>query len=215
MKVGVFDSGVGGLSIAKKIEKEIKGVEVISRNDKANLPYGDKTPEQLIKLALPILKKMEDDGCEIIVVACNTLSMTIAEEIRAQLSSVVITVEPMIAKTVELTESKTITVCATPATLASRRYKDLLERYAQHLTVIEPDCSDWARLIEENEINEQLIADDIEPSIGRGSDVIVLGCTHYHWIEGEINELVGERAIVLQPEEYVVGRLRKAVEQLR
>ena len=214
MKVGVFDSGIGGLSVAKAIERSIEDVEVVFRNDKANLPYGNKDPKKLIELALPILKQMEQEGCQIIVIACNTISTTVIGEIRENLQTKLITVEPMIEKATELTKTKTITVCATPNTLASQRYQTLLEEHAKHLTVIEPDCSDWAYLIEENTINEQLLREDIEPSLQKGSDVIILGCTHYHWIEEEIKEIVGTRATVLQPEACVVSELKTMIAQL-
>lgn len=214
MKVGVFDSGIGGLSVAKAIERAIEGVEVVFRNDKANLPYGNKDPQKLIELALPILTQMEKEGCEIIVIACNTISTTIMYDIRSKLQTKLITVEPMIEKATELTKTKTITVCATPNTLASQRYQTLLKEHAQHITVIEPDCSDWAYLIEENTISEQLIREDIEPSLQKGSDVVVLGCTHYHWIEKEIKEIAGNRATVLQPETYVVDELKTMIERL-
>ncbi len=214
MKIGVFDSGIGGLSVARAIEQAIDDVEVVFRNDKANIPYGNKDPKELIGLALPILKKMEEEGCQIIVIACNTISTTVINDIQNNLYAKLITVEPMIEKAAKVTKTNTITICATPTTLASQRYQKLLEEYAQHLTIIEPDCSDWAYLIEENTINEQLIKEDIEPSLQQGSDVIVLGCTHYHWIEEEIKEIAGSRATVIQPEPHVVEELKSMLAQI-
>jgi glutamate racemase len=122
--------------------------------------------------------------------------------------------EPMVKPAAEMTKTGIITVCATPTTLASERYRYLKDTYAKNIEVIEPECSRWAALIEHNQINQGHIAEAIEPALQKGSDVIVLGCTHYHWIEQEVRDMVDGRAIIIQPEEPVIRQLKKVLEQL-
>ena len=211
MKIGVFDSGVGGQSVANAIQNQLPNLEIMVVEDKANLPYGSKSPKELLGLVLPLLKDMQDNGCQVIVVACNTVTTNIIEDLRKQISIPLIGMEPMVKPAAEKTTSKTITVCATPATLKSKRYAWLKSTYAQGIKIIEPDCSDWTKMIETNNLDEQKISKNIEQTIQDGSDVIVLGCTHYHWIEELISKVVAGRAIVLQPEKPVIEQLKKVL----
>ena len=214
MKVGVFDSGVGGLSVANAISKAIPDLDVILREDKGNLPYGNKQPAELYKLVKPILDEMLLSGCEIIVIACNTVSTTIIKELRDHIDVPLIAIEPMIKPASEQTKSGTIAVCATPTTLRSERYAYLKKEYADNITVLEPDCSDWAAMIEGNNIYRKVIENSINSVLNNGADVIVLACTHYHWIEEEIETIAVGRAKVLQPEQAIIRQLKRVLEQL-
>lgn len=214
MKIGVFDSGVGGLAVAKAIRETWPEHQVLLREDKANVPYGLKSPAQLLDLVAPILKSMVDSGCQVIVVACNTVTVTIIDQLRKQLGVPLIGVEPMVYLASNLTRSKVIAVCATPTTLSSRRYQDLKERYTKGILVLEPDCSDWAAMIQNNRMDRQIIERRIKPCLDSGADVIVLACTHYHWIEHLINNIADGRAEVLQPTWFLLGQLKQVLEQL-
>lgn len=214
-KIGVFDSGVGGKSVVNAIDREIPGLEVIYVTDRENLPYGEKTPKQLLSFVLPKLKHMEKESCEVIVMACNTVTTTIIRELREQIKTPIIAVEPMIKPAAEMTKTKVIAVCATPTTLNSSRYQELLELHAQHISVLEPDCSDWVDLIETNAADRSSIENRIKEVCEKNADVIVLGCTHYHWIEDEIKQIADEYgATVIQPEQALVAQLKRVLEQL-
>jgi glutamate racemase len=210
-KVGVFDSGVGGKSVADAIAKALPEVEIIYKNDVEHLPYGTKPPEEILGYVVPILNSMVDEGAQIIVIACNTVTTTLIDKLREIITVPLIGIEPMVKPAAELTKSKVIAVCATPTTLASARYKWLKDTYAQGIKVIEPDCSDWTKLIETNQIDRQHIEQQIEGACQSGADVIVLGCTHYHWIEDEIEEVAAGRAKIIQPEQAVIDQLRRVL----
>lgn len=212
-RIGVFDSGVGGISVASAIKKALPDCEVFLREDKENLPYGNKTPQQLKKLVTPILNKLSNET-DVIVVACNTVSTTIITDLRKAIPLPLIAMEPMVKPAAELTKSGVITVCATPTTLASDRYGWLKKTYAKNIRVVEPDCSDWAYMIENNQVDRQKIKQRIDRVIREGSDVIVLGCTHYHWIENLIKEIANGRATVLQPEKPVIEQLKRVVSKI-
>jgi glutamate racemase len=119
--------------------------------------------------------------------------------------------EPMVKSAAEMTKSGTIAVCATPATLASARYAWLKREYAPDVKVLEPNCGDWAEMIERGQVNQQKIDRRITEALDSGADVIVLGCTHYHWIEDEIKALAAGRAEVIQPEPAVIERLKTVI----
>lgn len=212
MKIGVFDSGVGGLSVANAIQKAIPQAEVILREDKKNLPYGTKTPEQLLVLVQPILEELVDAGCEVIVVACNTVTTTIINQLRERIKVPLIGMEPMVKPAAEITKNKIIAVFATPTTLASKRYAELKQKYADSVKVVEPDCSSWSSMVENNQVDENLIKQNVEIALKAGADVIVLGCTHYHWIEDVICGFANGKAEVLQPEQPVIKQLKKVIE---
>lgn len=214
MIIGVFDSGVGGKSMAQAIRKLFPDHEVELVEDTKNLPYGTKTPEQLLELTLPILQDMAK-RCQVIVIACNTLTTNCITELRAALPVPLVGLEPMIKPAAELTKSNVIAVCATPATLRSKRYAYLKETYARNVQVLEPDCSRWAFMVQNNQVDREVISGPIEVTLQRGADVIVLGCTHYHWIEEWVKELVAGKAKVLQPEQAVAAQLGRVLKGLQ
>lgn len=212
MKVGVFDSGVGGQSVVNAIQKVCPELEVIYADDKKNVPYGTKTPEELYGLVKPILANLVAEGCAAIVIACNTVSTTLIGTLREEFDVPLISMEPMVKPAAESTNSGVIAVCATPTTLASARYKWLKETYAKDIKVIEPDCSDWAYMIESKELDHEKIRGRISESCQQGADVIALGCTHYHWIEKEIQKIADEfGAKVIQPEVAVIKQLKRVL----
>lgn len=212
MTIGVFDSGVGGQSVTNAIQKAFPTATLRYVNDSKNVPYGTKTPDELLTLVSPILNKLSND-CDVIVVACNTVSTTIIEQLRVQVPCPLIAMEPMIKPAAQLTKSGTIAVCATPTTLGSKRYAWLKDTYAKDLTVVEPDCSDWSYLIETKQIDRSHVEQQINAACEQGADVIVLGCTHYHWIEDIIQDVAAGRAAVLQPEQPIIAQLKRVLEQ--
>ncbi len=212
--IGVFDSGRGGESVARAIRETFPDSEVIFRDDSAHLPYGNKTPEQLLDLVTPILQEMIEQGCEVIVIACNTVTTTIIRQLREQISVPLVGIEPMVKPAAQQTKTGIVAVCATPATLKSKRYGWLKDTYAKDTTVLEPDCSDWAAMIQANNVDRKKVDGRIIEVLDAGADVIVLGCTHYHWIEQDIQKLAKGRAIVLQPEPAIIRQLNRVLASL-
>ncbi|MCA9344472.1 glutamate racemase [Candidatus Saccharibacteria bacterium] len=215
IKIGVFDSGVGGLSIANYIEKHLPNVDVRFVNDTKNVPYGDKPIDLVYSFVLPIIKKLEKDGCQVIVLACNTVTTNLIDDLRKVIKVPLVGLEPMVKSAAQQTQSKIVAICATPATLASKRYVWLVDSFAKDVSILEPDCSNWSRMIESSEINHKFIKKQIKEVCDAGADVIVLGCTHYHWIEEEIKIAAEGRALVLQPEQSVARRLTTVIDGLK
>ena len=199
--------------MANAIAKAMPDNEVIFRDDHEHLPYGTKSIEEIRQFVTPIIKDMASH-CDVIVVACNTVSTNLINELRAEVKIPLIAVEPMVKPAAALSKSRVIAVCATPRTLASQRYAELKSRYAQGVKVFEPDCSDWTSLIESNSMDRHRIQAEVDQVCNAGADVIVLGCTHYHWIEEDIKRAANGRAQVLQPEQPVIDQLKQVIAQL-
>lgn len=216
MKIGVFDSGIGGLSVAKAIEKELPDAQVVFMHDTpAHFPYATKSPDEIYGFVVPIVQDLINQHCDAVVVACNTVSTTLIGRIREAFPDTpFVALEPMVKPAAEQTKSRIVAVCATPTTLASERYHWLKDTYAPDVTVLEPDCSDWSYLIEHNQMNEARLRQEIEPVLAAGADVIVLGCTHYHWIEQEVKTIAAGKARVIQPEAAIVRQLKRVLDSL-
>ena len=214
MKIGVFDSGIGGLSVAGAIERALPEHDVIFRNDSRHVPYATRPVAEILRFVVPIFQTLVDDGCSVIVVACNTVSTTLIDELRALFGVPLIAVEPMVKPAAKLTTAGVIAICATPNTLNSHRYGVLKDTYAAKLTVLEPDCSDWSTMIEHQAVDTQAVANRIEEVLEQGADVIVLACTHFHWIEAEIISLAAGRARIIQPEASIIKQLKHVLTDL-
>lgn len=210
MKLGIFDSGIGGEAVAKALQETFPTAEMIVVNDKANVPYGSKSTDEVIQLTDAAIQPLIAAGCDVVILACNTATALAIETLRARYrNQKFIGIEPMIKTAAVLTNTGTIAVCATPATLASHRYRELIQKYGSNLNIIEPDCSTWAYMIENNEINHEIITEVVDVACSQGADVIVLGCTHYHWIKEDILTLIRDRAQVIEPSEAIGRRVQQ------
>jgi glutamate racemase len=210
MKLGVFDSGIGGEAVAAALRVTYPDAEITTVNDKAHVPYGGKTPGEVLSLTETALQPLLSGGYDVIILACNTATALAIETLRERYpKQKFIGIEPMIKSAAALTKTGTIAVCATPATLNSARYHRLLKKYGSDLNVIEPDCSTWAYMIENNQVNHHIIEQIVTSACDQGADVVVLGCTHYHWIKDDILVLTKGRAHVIEPSEAIGRRVQQ------
>lgn len=209
MKIGVFDSGIGGQAVAARLQELIPTAEIISVNDHAHVPYGSRTPEDIITLTKTAIQPLITARCDVIVLACNTVTTVAISHLRSTYPDMnFVGIEPMIKPATELTKRRHIAVFATPATLASERYKELKAEWASSITVDEPDCSSWAGLIENDKSDEIPVESIVQSATGKGADVIVLACTHYHWLKQRIEKSVGPKITVLEPSDAVSRRIK-------
>lgn len=215
MKLGVFDSGIGGEAVAEALRRTFPEAVIATVNDHKNVPYGSKSPQEVQRLTERAVQPFLDRSYDIIILACNTATAQAIDYLRQRYpKQKFIGIEPMVKAAVAATSTGTIAVCATPSTLASTRYDQLKQRYAQGIKILEPDCHDWAFLIENNQLNRSHIEATINSVCEQGADVIVLGCTHYHWIKDAIIELAAGRAQVLEPSEAIGRRVTQLLATL-
>lgn len=211
MKLGVFDSGIGGEAVAAALQQTFPDATIHTVNDRANVPYGNKPKDTVVALTDKAIQPLLAESCDIIILACNTATALAIEKLRKWYpAQKFIGIEPMIKTAADLTKNKVIAVFATRATLNSSRYATLVKRYGLDLEIIEPDCSQWAYWIENNQVNQAHIKQVVEYVCEQHSaDVIILGCTHYHWIKDTIIEYAGGRAIVIEPSEAIGRRVQQ------
>jgi len=212
MKIGVFDSGIGGKSIAEALKRAFPGDTVLFNSDSNNVPYGSKTPHEIIRLTLAGIAPLLKAECEVIVIACNTASTNAITTLRDRYpTTFFVGLEPMIKPAAQSTRTDVIAVCATPATLASQTYADLKKKWAHGVKIIEPECSTWATLIEKDQ-SEKIDVDKIVAQLRRAKcDTLVLGCTHYHWIKNRFLEIAPEM-ILLEPTDAIARRIKHCKE---
>lgn len=186
--IGVFDSGIGGVTVMRELIKMLPNEDYIYYSDTINNPYGDKTNEEIISISDNVVKTLIDKGCKIIVIACNTASAISKDYLRSKYNVPIIAIEPAY-KAVPNNE-KTL-VMATNATINSDKFKILFNTYDNHNTIL-LSCSGLADLIEAG--NKDKILDYLNNKIGKYKGVknVVLGCTHYPLIKKEIEEVLGK-----------------------
>jgi len=208
MKIGVFDSGIGGKAIADKLQADYPNSEVLYVDDRKNVPYGSRSQDEIVRLTDTAIQPLLAQNCDVIVLACNTATAAAIEILKDRYPETpFVGLEPMVKPAALLTQSGVIAICATPFTLSSGRYASLKENYANDVTVLEPDCSKWASMIESDQTDTQAIATIINDVCEAGADVIVLACTHYHWIKEEIIKIANGRAEVIDPSEAISHRV--------
>lgn len=204
MRIGVFDSGIGGKAVAESLIVDFPNDEVMYVNDTAHIPYGGRTQQDIITLTEAAIQPLIEAHCDVIVLACNTATAAAIEYLRGTYPNTpFVGLEPMVKPAATLTTSKVIAVFATPFTLQSTRYTTLKQQFAQGVKVLEPDCSDWATMIEHNELSDDRIETITQSVVDQNADVIVLACTHYHWIEDKIREIAGDTAVIIDPTDAI------------
>lgn len=210
MKIGVFDSGIGGKSIADKLEIDFPEMQVLYVDDHLHVPYGSRSNDEIIQLTNAAIQPLLAAECDVIVLACNTATAAAIEYLRDTYPvTPFVGLEPMVGPAVELTKSGIVAMCATPFTLGSDRYNNLKHKYATDVTILEPDCEQWAYMIEHNQVEDKKIADVIADVCENGADVIVLACTHYHWIKEKILEMTNNKVTVIDPSDAISRRVHE------
>lgn len=185
MKIGIFDSGVGGLTVLKRLSEIHKQHHYIYYGDSLNLPYGSKTKEELLSLAKANIEFLLEKGAEVIVIACGTVSSNIDDDFKAQYKIPIIDIVEPTVKYINNSDFKTIGILATDMTIKS---KSFVKKIRQEIEVTDVACPLFVPLIEEGQIesNEMKKAMDLYLKDIKEADAILLGCTHYPLIKNNI-----------------------------
>ena len=184
--IGVFDSGIGGVTVLRELIKILPNEDYLYYSDTINNPYGDKSNEEIINISDKVVNYLINQGCKIIVIACNTASAISKDYLRNKYSIPIIAIEPAYKSV----DNESTLVMATNATINSDKFKKLFNTYDNHNTVL-LSCSGLAVLIEAG--NKDKIINYLEDKIGKYKGVknVVLGCTHYPLIKEEITKVLG------------------------
>lgn len=190
--IGIFDSGIGGVTVLKEILKILPNENYIYYSDSKNNPYGDKTDEEIFNMCDKIVKKFIEQKCKAIVIACNTASAKAANQLRKKYTEIpIIAIEPAYKMVHDFAYEKPTLVMATKGTIESEKFHKLYDKYDNHHTYLMA-CKGLADIIEEgNEEKIQLyLKNNLSKYVGKVENV-VLGCTHYPLIQEQIKQVLG------------------------
>ena len=213
--IGIFDSGVGGLSILSEIQELLPSETSIFVADQAYVPYGAKSKEELIDRVGRIMQFFKEKKVKTVVAACNTATVYTIEEMRQKYDFPIIGTVPVVKTIAEITKSGKVAVFSTPATAKSAYLADLIQKFASNVSVTCVGGSNLEEMVENGEIDTprtiSVLREHLLPLINDGVDTIALGCTHYPFLRRQIEEIVGQSVAVVDSGGAVARRLNQVL----
>lgn len=202
--IGIFDSGVGGLSVLRAIRAQLPFEDIIYFGDQEKVPYGSRSLLEVRQLSEGVVRFLLDEGVKLIIVACNTASAAALHYLRETFPFVpFVGMEPAVKPAAENTHTGKVGVLATPATFQGELYTSVVERFAQGVVIFQETCPGLVSQIEAGKLDTQetkrILEDALKPMIKQGIDTVVLGCTHYPFVIPMIEQIVGPNVRVIDP----------------
>ena len=211
--IGVFDSGVGGLSVLRAIRAALPHEHLVYVADSGHAPYGDQTEAHITQRTLTVGHWLAEQGVKGITIACNTATVVAAKTLREQTHLPVVAIEPAIKPAVAITRSGVVGVLATRQTVQSAAVARLVDLYGADKRVVLQACPGLVELVERADLHgpetEQLLRQFIAPLLEQGADTLVLGCTHYPFLRDTIQRVVGEGVTLIDPAVAVARELTR------
>lgn len=213
--IGIFDSGVGGLSVLREVRHQLPYEDLIYIADQAHVPYGNRSREEVLGFSDGIVRYLIKNQTKLVIIACNTASAVALADLRLKYPSLpFVGMEPAVKPAAEETNTGVVGVLATPATFQGDLYTSTVERFAKGVKILQDTCPGLVNLIEAGRIESQETRDILQrallPMLEEGVDEVVMGCTHYPFVIPLIKEIVGEDVEVIDPAPAVArqaGRL--------
>lgn len=214
--IGVFDSGVGGLSVLRELRRALPHEDLVYVADSAHVPYGEKSAAFIEARAVAITGFLAERGAKAIVVACNTATGAAIATLRARFRLPIIGMEPAVKPAAARTGSGVIGVLATSGTASSDKFADLRARFDKDVKILVQPCPGLVEQIETGDIDSDrtraLVQTYLRPLLEQRADTIVLGCTHYPFVAPLIQELAGSAVTVIEPNAAVAREVRRRLE---
>lgn len=213
--IGIFDSGVGGLSVLLEIKKLLPDEAFIFIADQSFVPYGGKTKEELVDRVYKIIDFLQKKNVKAIVAACNTATVYTIDEMRQKFDGPVIGTVPVVKTLATISKTRKAAVFSTPATAKSSYLDFLIKKFAPDMEIIKVGGSDLEELIEEGELDlpaiETVLQTELPPLVLQGVDAIALSCTHYPFLRSRIEIIVGPGVAVVDSGGAVARQLQKVL----
>ena len=207
--IGIFDSGVGGLSVARSIRKKLPNENIVYIADSLNAPYGNKSKEFIVMRSSQILDHLINRKAKAVVVACNTATVSAIDNLRNNYSIPIIGVEPGIKPAVAVSKSGTVGVLATEQTVNSISFRNLLNRFTGQAHIEIQSCPGLVELVEtqkfEGDEIRYMLEKYVTPMLEKGADTIVMGCTHFAFLTKILREIVGDDLIIINTYQAVAA----------
>jgi len=214
--IGVFDSGVGGLSVLREIRRELPNEALLYVADTRHVPYGDKPDDYIRERARSVAQFCAGQGAKALVVACNTATAVAVADLRQEFAIPVIAMEPAVKPAVAATRTGVVGVLATTGTLASARFAALLARFGTDTRVVTQPCPGLVECVERGALDdaesEALVRSYVEPLLAAGADTLILGCTHYAFLAPLIRRAAGPEITLIDTGRAVAKQLRRTLE---
>jgi len=211
--IGIFDSGVGGLSVLREIRRELPHERLLYVADSGYAPYGDRPPAFIQARATAVTRALIGLGAKAVVVACNTATGAAVDVLRQTFSLPIVAIEPAVKPAAAATRSGVVGVMATSVTLASTNLLRLVGQYPAPGGTMMQACPGLVEQVEQGALDtpptRALVEQYVRPLVAAGADTIVLGCTHYAFLEPVIRELAGPGVAVIDPAPAVARELRR------
>lgn len=215
--VGIFDSGVGGLSVLRHIRQQLPHEHLLYIADSAHAPYGGKSPQDIQARSLTVAEFLVGQGAKALVVACNTATAAAIATLRGRFTLPVIGMEPAVKPAVAATRSGVVGVLATTGTLQSAQFAALLESYGKNVQVVTQGCPGLVERIERGELasaqTRVLLQDYLAPLLAAGADTLVLGCTHYPFLRPLIEELTAGKVALIDTGAAVARQVERRLDE--
>lgn len=215
--IGIFDSGVGGLSVLRHIQEELPYENLLYVADSAHAPYGGKAPQEIQARSIALTEFLVGQGAKAIVVACNTATAAAIGVLREQFGVPVIGMEPAVKPAVTATRSGIVGVLATTGTLKSAQFAALLESYGKSVRVVTQGCPGLVECVERGELDtsetRELLLHYIKPLLAEGADTLVLGCTHYPFLKPLLEEHTAGKVALIDTGAAVARQVRRRIEE--
>ncbi len=215
--IGIFDSGIGGVSIWKEIHQLLPHEHTIYLADSKHAPYGQKSPEEILELSIKNTELLLEKKCKLIVVACNTATTNAIKHLRANYNIPFIGIEPAIKPAALKSKTKTIGVLATKGTLTSELFHHTSGLYSDNITIIEQVGKGLVELIESGKINsremDNLLNEYLSPMLEKNIDYLVLGCTHYPFLIDKLTKILPKNITVIDSGKAVATQVKTVLEQ--
>ena len=210
--IGMFDSGTGGMSVYREIRKVLPREKYVYFSDNAHCPYGDKSAEYVRERGRFITRFLLDKGADVIVIACNTATAAAVAALRAEFPDVpFIGMEPAVKPAALGTHSGVVGVLATAGTLKGSKYLTTKGKYEDNVKIVEAVGRGFVELVEAGELDgphtEEVVSRSLRPLLEAGADTIVLGCTHYPFLQDVISRIAGPEVRVIDPAPSVARHL--------
>lgn len=215
--IGVFDSGLGGLSVLRAIIDQMPGESLIYFGDQGHVPYGSRSMSEIRGFSEEITRFLLEKGAKLIVVACNTASAAALKHLRLKYPSIAfVGMEPAVKPAAEKTRTGKVGVLATPATFQGELYASVVERFGAGVEFFQHTCPGLVGQIEVGELNSpkttSILQDALLPMIAQNIDTVVLGCTHYPFVIPAIQEIAGPAVRVIDPAPAVARQVKRLLE---
>lgn len=216
--IGIIDSGVGGLTVVKEVIKQLPNEEIVYIGDTERCPYGSRPSEEVREYTWQMIDRLIDEGIKMLVIACNTATAVVLEEVKRKLSIPVLgVVKPGAIAALEATNKNYVGVIGTSGTISSGAYEKAIKEMNPHVRIVSLACPKFVPLVESGVFSGekalQTVTVELQPILGKSFDTLILGCTHFPLLSNLIQQVVGTKVKLISSGQETASAVRQILYQ--